>query len=72
MVVYVSCTWLYPVTRRGWKEVMGSNPSHFKCDNPPVEQVSLNDAHEFVRKLNEKEGTNKYRLPSAADGNMRR
>jgi formylglycine-generating enzyme required for sulfatase activity len=32
-----------------------------------VEQVSWNDAQEFIKKLNEMEGTNKYRLPSEAE-----
>jgi formylglycine-generating enzyme required for sulfatase activity len=57
----------YPVTQREWKAVMGSNPSHFKGNDLPVEQVSWNDVQEFIMKLNEKEGTNKYRLPSEAE-----
>ncbi len=46
---------------------MGTDPSYFKGDNLPVEQVSWNDTQEFIEKLNEKEGTNKYRLPSEAE-----
>lgn len=57
----------YEVTQKEWREVMGSNPSNFKGDDLPVEYVSWNDAQEFVKKLNEKEGTNKYRLPSEAE-----
>jgi formylglycine-generating enzyme required for sulfatase activity len=57
----------YPVTQKEWAVVMGSNPSLFKGANNPVEQVSWNDAQEFVRKLNELEGTDKYRLPSEAE-----
>ncbi|MCZ7385592.1 MAG: SUMF1/EgtB/PvdO family nonheme iron enzyme [Candidatus Methanoperedens sp.] len=57
----------YEVTQKQWREVMGNNPSNFKGDNLPVEEVSWNDAQEFIRKLNEKEGTNKYRLPSEAE-----
>ncbi len=38
-----------------------------KGDNLPVEQVSWNDVQEFIKKLNEKEGTNKYHLPSEAE-----
>ncbi len=46
---------------------MGSNPSNFKGDTRPVEQVSWNDAQDFIRKLNEKESTNRYRLPTEAE-----
>ncbi len=57
----------YEVTQKQWRDVMGSNPSYFKGDNLPVESVSWNDAQEFIKKLNEKKGTNKYRLPSEAE-----
>jgi formylglycine-generating enzyme required for sulfatase activity len=57
----------YPVTQREWKAVMGDNPSKFKGDDLPVEQVSWNDIQEFIKKLNEKEDTDKYRLPSEAE-----
>jgi formylglycine-generating enzyme required for sulfatase activity len=46
---------------------MGNSPSYFKCDDLPVEQVSWNDVQDFTKKLNEKEGVNKYRLPSEAE-----
>jgi formylglycine-generating enzyme required for sulfatase activity len=57
------------VTQGQWKKVMGDNPSHFvNCgEDCPVEQVSWNDAQEFVKKLNELESTDKYRLPSEAE-----
>ena len=55
------------VTQGQWKAVMGSNPSHFKGDGLPVEQVSWNDAQEFIRKLNQREGGKKYRLPTEAE-----
>jgi formylglycine-generating enzyme required for sulfatase activity len=48
-------------------DVNGTNPSNFKGDNLPVEQVSWNDAQEFIKKLNENEGITKYRLPSEAE-----
>jgi formylglycine-generating enzyme required for sulfatase activity len=43
------------VTQREWVAVMGNNPSHFKGDNLPVEQVSSEDALAFCRKLTERE-----------------
>jgi len=57
------------VTQGQWKAVMGSNPSHFKnCgDDCPVEDVSWNDCKEFIRRLNQKEGAGKYRLPTEAE-----
>lgn len=57
------------VTQRQWTQVMGHNPSFFKkCgDNCPVEQVSWLDAKLFIKKLNEKEGTKEYRLPTEAE-----
>ena len=58
----------YEVTQAQWRAVMGDNPSYFEGDdNLPVEQVSWDDAQEFIRKLNAKEGTDKYRLPSEAE-----
>ena len=57
----------YEVTQREWREVMGNNPSRFKGDDLPVDQVSWDDVQEFIWKLNEKEGTDKYRLPSEAE-----
>ncbi len=57
------------VTQGQWKTVIGWNPSDFKkCGKDcPVESVSWNDAQEFIRKLNQKEGTDKYRLPTEAE-----
>ncbi|MGM9694083.1 MAG: bifunctional serine/threonine-protein kinase/formylglycine-generating enzyme family protein, partial [Alloprevotella sp.] len=40
------------VTQALWNAVMGSNPSYFKGDNLPVEQVSWNDCQTFISKLN--------------------
>jgi len=55
------------VTQAQWKAVMGSNPSRFQGDDLPVEQVSWDDAQEFLRKLNTKEQTARYRLPTEAE-----
>ena len=54
------------VTQALWKSVMGSNPSYFKGDNLPMEQVSWNDCQEFIRKLNQKTGK-QFRLPTEAE-----
>jgi formylglycine-generating enzyme required for sulfatase activity len=40
-------------TQAQWVTVMGNNPSKFKGDDLPVEQVSWNDAQKFITKLNE-------------------
>ena len=58
----------YEVTQAQWEAVMGSNPSRFSgCGDCPVERVSWVDAQVFIRKLNEMEGENRYRLPSEAE-----
>ncbi|RJX32879.1 MAG: hypothetical protein C4525_09730, partial [Desulfarculus sp.] len=57
------------VTRGQWRAVMGNNPSHFKqCgDDCPVDNVSWEDIQEFVRRLNQREGKEVYRLPTEAE-----
>ena len=42
----------YQVTQRLWQAVMGSNPSRFKEERRPVEQVSWDDIQPFLKKLN--------------------
>jgi formylglycine-generating enzyme required for sulfatase activity len=56
----------YEVTQAEWRAVMGSNPSHFKGDRNPVEQVSWDDAQDFVRRLGTKTGK-QYRLLTEAE-----
>ena len=56
----------YEVTQALWKAVMGSNPSNWKGDNLPVENVSWNDSQTFLRKLNAMTGKN-FRLPTEAE-----
>ena len=57
----------YEVTQKQWHEVMEHNPSYFKGDDLPVENVSWDDVQEFIKKLNKKENTHNYRLPSEAE-----
>jgi formylglycine-generating enzyme required for sulfatase activity len=55
------------VTQAQWQAVMGDNPSSFKGDNLPVEEVSWNDVQEFIRKLNQGDSKYQYRLPTEAE-----
>ena len=56
----------YEVTQAQWRAVMGNNPSHFKGDNLPVEQVTYNYVQDFIKKLNTQTGKT-YRLPTEAE-----
>jgi formylglycine-generating enzyme required for sulfatase activity len=76
---------VYTVTQGQWQELMGKNPSWFCRDGGgkdkvkdikdedlkqfPVEQVSWDDAQEFIKKLNEQEKGKgwSYRLPTEAE-----
>ncbi len=57
----------FPVTQEQWKTVMGTNPSNFKRNDNPVENVSWLDIQEFLKKLNERKEGFYYRLPSEAE-----
>lgn len=57
----------YEVTQAQWVAIMGKNPSKFKGRSNPVEQVSWDDAYEFINRLNAKEGHQRYRLPTEAE-----
>ncbi|MBA3804430.1 MAG: SUMF1/EgtB/PvdO family nonheme iron enzyme [Acidobacteria bacterium] len=57
----------YEVTQAQWQAVMGANPSNFKGDSLPVEQVSWNDAQNFIQKLNAMNDGYIYRLPTEAE-----
>lgn len=53
------------VTQAQWCKIMGSNPSHFKGDSRPVENVNWYEAKEFCIKLSKITGK-KYTLPTEA------
>ena len=64
----------YEVTQAQYKAVVGTNPSNFKGNNNPVEQVSWYDAVAYCAKLTEQERTTgrlpvgyEYRLPTEAE-----
>lgn len=48
-----------------WVAVMGNNPSNWKGDNLPVENVSWNDCQDFINKLNRITGQ-RFHLPTEA------
>lgn len=56
----------YEVTQSLWCALMDNNPSYFKGDNLPVEQVSWDDCQKFINKLNDITGR-KFRLPTEAE-----
>ncbi|NEQ29581.1 MAG: SUMF1/EgtB/PvdO family nonheme iron enzyme, partial [Leptolyngbya sp. SIO4C5] len=75
--VTVPTFWMgkYPVTQAQWQAVaafpkverdLETNPSQFKGDDRPVEQVNWHEAVEFCARLAKKSGRD-YRLPSEAE-----
>lgn len=57
----------YEVTQKSFQSVMGRNPSVFKGDNLPVENVSWFDAIEYCNRLSEKEGLEKCYIVRGKD-----
>ena len=60
--------WLgqFEVTQAQWRAVTNDDPSSFKGDRLPVEQVSRDDVDSFIRKLNSM-GRGGFRLPTEAE-----
>ncbi len=56
----------HQVTQAQWWAVMGNNPSEFKGDALPVENVSWDDCQEFVKRLGQKT-SKRFRLPTEAE-----
>jgi len=56
------------VTQGQWKAIMDSNPSKFKGDDRPVEQVSWVDIQRFIKKFNARHGGKyRFRLPTESE-----
>lgn len=56
-----------PVTQALWRAVLKSNPSQFKSDDRPVEQVSWDDCQKFIKRLNRSLHGFEARLPTEAE-----
>ncbi len=54
-------------TQELWESVMGSNPSRFKGEKRPVENVSWDDCMEFIEKINSMMPGLELRLPTEAE-----
>ncbi|WP_437636217.1 SUMF1/EgtB/PvdO family nonheme iron enzyme [Sorangium sp. So ce854] len=69
LVTWTTGLWLAdtPVTQALWEAVMGDNPSRFRSPERPVETVSWEDCHEFLRRLNALVPGLDARLPSEAE-----
>lgn len=57
----------YEVTQEQWQKITGKNPSPLKGVDLPVENLSWDDAQEFIRDLNEMNDGATYRLPTDAE-----
>ena len=59
----------YPTTQKMWTEVIENNPSEFKGDNKPVENITWWQALEYCNKLSKKYGLEPvYDLSKSAQG----
>lgn len=58
----------YEVTQAQWLDVMmGRNPSRFKGDDLPVENVSWLDVQQFMERMNMRNDGYHYRMPTEAE-----
>lgn len=57
------------ITQGQWKQIMGDHSSRFEAshENHPVGLISWNECQEFIMKLNRKEKSLRYRLPTEAE-----
>jgi formylglycine-generating enzyme required for sulfatase activity/predicted alpha/beta superfamily hydrolase len=58
---------VHEVTQGQWESVMGVNPSRFRGAERPVENVSWDDAQQFLAALNRLGDGYHYRLPTEAE-----
>lgn len=56
-----------PVTQALWQVVMGENPSRFQSEDRPVEQISWNQCHGFLNRVNGTQEALGLRLPWEAE-----
>jgi len=54
------------VTQIQWMSVMGDNPSRNRGPDRPVEQITLNECREFIKRVSQMDGR-KYRLPKVEE-----
>jgi formylglycine-generating enzyme required for sulfatase activity len=58
----------FEVTQAQWQAVMGAaNPSRFKGETLPVENVTFDQVQEFLTRINARSDGFKYRLPTEAE-----
>lgn len=55
----------FEVSQKEWSVIMGSNPSHFVGDSLPVENITWEEATEFVSRLSALTGLD-FRIPTNA------
>ena len=51
----------YEVTQAQWSSLMESNPSRFKGDRLPVENITFDQVQDYLKRLNERNDGFKYR-----------